>query len=277
MCLILLAHAVHPSYRLILTANRDEFYDRPSQPAHRWADAPRIVAGRDLRSGGTWLGVTGSGRWAAVTNFRDASEPGPTGPSRGHLVADFLRGDAHPRDYAAEAAVRGSGMNGFNLLIGDADGVWWISNRTSEAGLEVGPGFHGISNALLNTPWPKVVRGKEELERLVSAPGAPDPAGLIEILLDRTLAAEHELPRTGVEPELERALSSRFIATAGYGTRSSTALLIHRRGGIVLVERTYHVEQDPRDPSGSVPLGQHPGDPGRARWTEVRHELIPET
>lgn len=277
MCLILLAHAVHPSYRLVLTANRDEFYDRPAQPAHRWPEAPRVVAGRDLRAGGTWLGVTDQGRWAAVTNFRDASEFGRTGPSRGHLVADFLRGDASHREYATDVAHQGREMNGFNLLIGEGDAIWWISNRAPEPAIPVQPGIHGVSNALLNTPWPKVVRGKEELERLVSAPGAPDPASLIEILLDRTLAADHELPRTGVEPELERALSSRFIATPGYGTRSSTALLIHHSGRILLVERTYHPYSDTDDPATSAPVGSDAGAMSGGRWTEVRHELNPDS
>ena len=277
MCLILLAHAAHPSYRLILTANRDEFYDRPTRPAHPWPDAPHVVAGRDLRGGGTWLGVTDGGRWAAVTNFRDATETGPTGPSRGHLVADYLRGDAAPPDYVAEVADRGGEMNGFNLLVGDKDDVWWISNRAPELAAPVEPGIHGISNALLDTPWPKVVRGKRELDRLVSPADAPDPDHLIGILLDRTLAAEHELPRTGVGMEMERALSAPFIAMPGYGTRSSTALLIHESGRIVLVERTHHPEGAELPAVGSTatdrPLvDQHPGT-----WTEVRHELNPDS
>ena len=277
MCLILLAHAAHPSYRLILTANRDEFYARPTRPAHRWSDAPHVVAGRDLRGGGTWLGVTDGGRWGAVTNFRDAAEIGRTGPSRGHLVADFLRGDAPPSDYVAEVADRGREMNGFNLLVGDADEVWWISNRAPELAAPVRPGIHGISNALLDTPWPKVVRGKRELDHLISRADEPDPDRLIGILLDRTMAAEHELPRTGVGMEMERALSAPFITTPGYGTRSSTALLIDESGRIVLVERTHHPESAERPAAHSTATDHPLADPHPGTWTEVRHELNPDS
>lgn len=277
MCLILLAHAAHPSYRLILTANRDEFHDRPTRPAHRWPDAPHVVAGLDLRGGGTWLGVTDGGRWAAVTNFRDAAQLGRTAPSRGKLVADYLRRDLSPRAYVDQVAELGAEMNGFNLLVGDADEVWWISNRAPELAGPVGPGIHGISNALLDTPWPKVVRGKRELERLVSAASAPDPDQLIGILLDRTLAADHELPQTGVGTEMERALSAPFIATPGYGTRSSTALLIDHSGGVLLVERTHHPGGEPAPAPGSTPRDRASTDALPGSWTDVRHELNPDS
>lgn len=265
MCLILLAHAAHPEYRLVLAANRDEFYDRPTAPAARWPEAPHVVAGRDLRGGGTWLGVAEGGKWAAVTNYRDPAEFGRTGPSRGRLVADYLRHPESPERYVSRVAEEMHEMSGFNLLVGDAGSVWWISNRAPELAGPVRPGIHGVSNALLDTPWPKVVRGTAELERLVAPGETPEPARLTAILLDRTEAADHELPDTGVERDLERALSSPFISTPGYGTRSSTVLLIHSSGRAELVERTHH----PPDPGDSPRAEREP------RWTEVRHVLDP--
>lgn len=275
MCLILLAHAAHPEYRLVLAANRDEFYDRPTAPAARWPDAPHVVAGRDLRGGGTWLGVAKGGRWAAVTNYRDAAELGRTGPSRGRLVADYLRDPQIPERYASRVAAEMHELSGFNLLIGDAESVWWISNRAPEMAGPLPAGVHGVSNALLNTPWPKVVRGKAEMERLMTRGATPEPDRLAAILLDRTEAADHELPDTGVERDLERALSSRFIATPGYGTRSSTVLLIQSSGHAELVERTHH----PTPPAAPAASGTAPSAATAAtrepRWTEVRHTLDP--
>lgn len=273
MCLILVGHDSHPDYRLVLAANRDEFYDRPTAPACRWAEAPHVLAGRDLRGGGTWLGVTDDGRWAALTNYRDPAEIGRAGPSRGHLVADYLRGTEAPERYAEGIERSMHELSGFNLLVGDAAGAWWISNRAPGPAAPLEPGVHGISNALLDTPWPKVVRGKREMERLLSPGMVPDRACLLRLLLDRTEAADHELPATGVSHDLERALSSAFIATPGYGTRSSTVLLISRTGRIELVERTHapigHVDPaaDPARP-GEVP---GPSEP----WSEVRHVIEP--
>lgn len=253
MCLILLAHAVHPAYRLVLAANRDEFYDRPTAPAAAWHDAPGIVAGRDLRAGGTWLGVTRAGRWSAITNHRDLSRHTPEARSRGELVAHFLRGDESPAEYAAGLATRMHDYNGFNLLLGDGDDAWWISNRAPELAGPIAPGIHGISNALLDTPWPKVSRGKRELAALLDPETAPSPDDLLHLLLDRTFAADHELPDTGVGAGMERELSASFILTPGYGTRTSTALLIHVDGTVELIERTFI--------------------PGTTEWTEVHHRL----
>lgn len=255
MCLIILAHRAHPEYRLVLAANRDEFYDRPAAPAAPWEDAPRVIAGRDLRAGGTWLGVTRSGRWAAITNHRGEAAASPTAPSRGRLVSDYLLGEAEPGEHAAELARIMHEYAGFNLLVGDARSVWWISNRAPELAGPLEHGIHGLSNALLDTPWPKVVRGRMEMERLLAADHPPDADRLLHLLLDRTYAADHELPDTGVGPDLERALSASFIATPGYGTRSSTAVLIHNSGRVELVERT-HI-------------------PGSDDWREVRHSTDP--
>lgn len=253
MCLILLALGAHPDYRLVLAANRDEFYDRPTAPAAPWADAPEVIAGRDLRAGGTWLGVTRCGRWAAITNHRDGPDTLARPPSRGALVGDYLRGAAAPDAYAAELTRSMHEYAGFNLLIGDAASAWWISNRAPDLAGPIEPGIHGLSNALLDTPWPKVVRGRSEMEMLLASDRHPDPERLLKLLLDRTYAADHALPETGVGRDLERALSASFIATPDYGTRSSTAILIHRGGRIELVERTHVPRSD--------------------EWTEVRHTI----
>jgi uncharacterized protein with NRDE domain len=237
MCLILLAHDAHPRYRLVVAANRDEFYARPTAPADWWEDAPTVLAGRDLRGGGTWMGVDREGRWAAVTNYRDPGAERTDAPSRGELVGGFLRGRESPDDYIARLRPRAGQYNGFNLLVGEPGAVLWLSNRAPEP-RALDPGIHGVSNHLLDTPWPKVERGKRALGALLREPrlGA-EP--MLDLLLDRTVAADHQLPDTGVGLTLERALSTMFIATPEYGTRSSTALLVDRDGGVLLVERTH--------------------------------------
>jgi uncharacterized protein with NRDE domain len=242
MCLILLAHEAHPRYRLVVAANRDELYARATAPAGWWDDAPQVLGGRDLRGGGSWLGVTRSGRWAAVTNYRDPLSDRNDAPSRGELVGEFVRGNDSAADYLARLRRRAPEYNGFNLLVGEPGAVFWLSNRAVERhdlpGREVPPGVHGLSNHLLDTPWPKVERGKSALQRLLAEPDlAPEP--MLDLLLDRTVAADHDLPDTGVGVELERALSTLFIATPEYGTRASTALLIDRGGHALLVERTH--------------------------------------
>jgi uncharacterized protein with NRDE domain len=253
MCLILFAHDAHPEYRLVVAANRDEFYARPTAPAAPWEEAPQVVAGRDLRGGGTWMGITRQGRWAALTNFRDPREFDRDAPSRGRLVGDFLLGDEPPREYLEALRPRADAFNGFNLLVGDPDSLFWFSNRAPNAARRLEPGIYGLSNDLLDTPWPKVQRGKAALARLLERADAMRPEALLEVLLDRTYTADHELPDTGVGWERERMLSSLFIVSPEYGTRSSTALLVDRSGRALLVERTY--------------------DRGAPGWTEVRHEL----
>ncbi|MEX2583490.1 MAG: NRDE family protein [Gemmatimonadota bacterium] len=241
MCLILLAHQTHDGYPLVLAANRDEFHSRPTAPAAFWSDAPEVLAGRDLESGGTWLGVNRSGRWAAVTNFRDA-EAGVRAPlSRGRLVSDFLIRPVEAPAYLDEIVARELRYGGYNLLLGDGSDVFWTSNRreSEPAYRRLEPGVYGVSNHLLDTPWPKVERGKRELEKILHDGSDPDPDRLLEVLIDRTYAAEHLLPETGVTPELERALSASFILTPEYGTRSSTALLMSREGTIRFAERRF--------------------------------------
>ncbi|HST59123.1 MAG TPA: NRDE family protein [Longimicrobium sp.] len=254
MCLIAVAYEAHPTLRLVVAANRDEAYARPAAPADWWADAPDLLAGRDLREGGTWMGVTRAGRFAAVTNFRD---PGfaqlANAPSRGALVADFLRGGTDAEAYARALAARMAAYNGFNLLVGDAGGLFYLSNR-AEGVRRLEPGVYGLSNHLLDTPWPKTVRARQAMvDALAAVDGSADgwESGLWEMLGNRVVAADDELPDTGVGTEFERMLSPPFIRSDAYGTRASTVLTITTDGDVRLAERSI--------------------TPGQDAWTEARH------
>ena len=243
MCLVLFAYEVHPSYRLILAANRDEFYERPTEAASFWRDAPGVLAGRDLLHGGTWLGVTRAGRFAAVTNFRDSSAKLDGARSRGALVTDFLKGGQSPAGYARAVAAGAQAYNGFNLLAGDARSLYYFSNRGG-APAKLAPGVYGLSNHLLDTPWPKVVRGKRALAEVVESGDALAPEAVVQILSDRVRAADAELPDTGVGVLVERLLSPLFIVSPGYGTRCSTVVLVGRDGRLTFVERTFGAEAE---------------------------------
>jgi uncharacterized protein with NRDE domain len=238
MCLILLAWEKHPRWRLVAAANRDEFHARPTAPADWWPQAPDILAGRDLQAGGTWLGVTRSGRFAAVTNIREPNPQNPAAPSRGHLVGNFLLSRAPSLGYLAGLMPIAPAFNGFNLLVMDGTSLAWLSNR--DPGMNpLSPGVYGVSNALLNTPWPKVVRGKDDLRAALELEDDDAlEAALFESLARRDPAPDAELPDTGVGAERERTLSSAFIVTPEYGTRSSTVLLLGRDGEVRLTERT---------------------------------------
>ncbi|HXH01972.1 MAG TPA: NRDE family protein [Candidatus Competibacteraceae bacterium] len=237
MCLILFAWRTHPEYPLVLAANRDEFYARPTAPMDFWGEAPHLLAGRDLREGGTWFGVTRDGRMAAVTNYRDPSQVRSGAPSRGRLVSDYLLGEHGAEDYLRHLQEQASAYNGFNLLLGEGGALHYYSNHGTEP-RRLAPGVYGLSNHLLDTPWPKVRRGKEALAAWLDA-AIPDPEALLALLADDTLAADAELPRTGVSLEWERRLSPIFIRSADYGTRSSTVLLRDRRGRVRVWERNY--------------------------------------
>ncbi len=243
MCLIVFAWREHPRYLLVFAANRDEFYDRPTVPARFWDDAPHVLAGRDERAGGTWMGLARDGRFAAVTNHRDPSAEQQNAPSRGALVADYLRGEAGPHAYLDALAPKAARYNGFNLLAGGPEALWYFSNRSGPdqsgvAPARVRPGVHGLSNAVLDTPWPKVEKSKAALGALLEA-DAVAPEALLDLLSDAEPAPDGALPQTGVPEEWERALSSVFIETEGYGTRSSTALLVERSGEATFVERIF--------------------------------------
>ncbi len=240
MCLVFVAWRAHPRYPLVVAANRDEFHARPTAPAAPWEAEPgpvgrerRILAGRDLVAGGTWLGVTAAGRFAALTNYRGSVPPGPGAPSRGRLVVDFLRGRLAARDHAREAAGEADRYSGFNLLLADRDDLFWVTNRSAERTMEVPPGCHGLGNDRLNVRWPKVTGGLVEFRRLLHSGFAPEE--LFALLADDEPAPEAELRATG----LERAHSARFIRGEVYGTRSSTVLLIDEDGAVAFEERSF--------------------------------------
>jgi uncharacterized protein with NRDE domain len=240
MCVIYIAHRQHPSYPLILLANRDEFYDRPTAPAARWEDAPQIMAGRDLVAGGTWLGATDRGRFAAVTNYRD--QRAPKGErSRGILVADFLRAETSARAFLKSVKAEAELYSGFNLIVGEIsnvrDELFYFSNR-SEGIRNITPGIYGLSNHLLNTPWPKVSRGLQQFGKLIENEDISFES-CFELLADETIATEELLPDTGVGVEIEKVLSPIFIRTPNYGTRSSTVFSIGRDYKVELRERVF--------------------------------------
>jgi uncharacterized protein with NRDE domain len=243
MCLLLMALNTHPAYRLILLANRDEYYDRPSAPAAFWEEAPLVLAGKDLQAGGTWLGITRKGRIAAVTNYRDPSSVRKDAPSRGRLVSDFLLGQEGPLEYLNKLDQGAEKYNGFNLIVGEKGHYCWYSNRGDRA-LSLSPGIYGLSNHLLDTPWPKVTRGKDALARLLSKQETPSLGELFHMLLDRTIPDDESLPHTGVGLEWERTLSPLFIVSPNYGTRSSTIVLIDAQDRVTFVEKTFNSDID---------------------------------
>jgi uncharacterized protein with NRDE domain len=237
MCVIFFAHGVHPKYHLIVLANRDEFYDRPTAPAARWIDHPTVYAGRDLVAGGTWLGVNDDGRFAAVTNFREPGWPKGT-RSRGHLVSEYLVGHIETQEYFNKVQEASAEYSGFNLIGGEAGGeIYYFSNRGDGVqGLE--PGTYGLSNHLLNTRWPKVSSGLERFAELLATDDVSTKACL-QLLSDDTLAADEDLPDTGIGLEHERVLSSIFIRSPNYGTRSSTVVKFDNDGMYEFEEKTF--------------------------------------
>lgn len=239
MCLILFAYQAHPRYPLIVAANRDEWFRRPSAPARFWPDAPQVLGGRDLQQHGTWLGLDRFGRFAAITNFRDPASMRTDAPSRGAIVGDYLKGGAAltPEAYARQLNLERERFNGFNLLIGDAERLVYLSNREPEWKV-LRPGNYGLSNHLLDTEWPKVKRGKAGLGAVLGRP-AVSPGSLFELLADRTLAGDIDLPSTGVATEWERALSAMHIVAGDYGTRCATVLLISAEGRVHFAERSF--------------------------------------
>ncbi|MEZ2348963.1 NRDE family protein [Caballeronia sp. RCC_10] len=214
---------------LTLAANRDEFFRREAEPMHWWSDAPGVLAGRDLTGGGAWLGASRDGRFAALTNFRAPAEMRPDAPTRGTLVSAFLSGErVAPMDYLERVAARGHRYNGFNLLCGDfrRRELGWYGNRADAPPALLEAGVHGLSNSLLNTPWPKLVAQRDALADLIHADEHPELDVLIETLRDPRIADDALLPSTGLSIERERVLSAAFIETPEYGTRSTTALRV---------------------------------------------------
>jgi uncharacterized protein with NRDE domain len=235
LCLIALAWRARADLPLVVAANRDEWRDRPAEPARWWDDHPELLAGRDLKAGGTWMGVTRGGRFAAVTNFRDPSDKRSTARSRGGLVTDFLLGSEPAQAFLADLAGRVQEYNGFNLILGDGEGLYYYGSREGAA-RAIEPGVHALSNHLLDEPWPKVQRARSAMQQALRD---RDPAlRLFDMLSDTEGAPDEELPETGVGIALERVLAAPLITGVTYGTRASTVLKIAADGGASLEERS---------------------------------------
>lgn len=234
MCLIVFAWRPGHDLPLIVAANRDEFYARPSLPLAQWPEAPDIYAGRDLEAGGTWLGLGADGRFAALTNIRNPHQP-PARRSRGELVARFLSSKMSIDDYFSDVVGRSLEYAGFNLLAGTPDQLWHYNALTREP-QQLGSGLYGLSNAGLDTPWPKLLKAKAALQEVL---GDPQPQALLALLSDTQTAPFADLPDTGVGLATESLLSSVFIASPSYGTRASTALIVRADGSRHIVERSF--------------------------------------
>lgn len=241
MCLILFAINAHPAYRVIIASNRDEYYERPTRTAAFWKDHPDLLAGRDEEQGGTWLGITRKGRIATLTNYRDPASLRQDAPSRGRMLLDYLTARESPSGFIERIRPNAHHYNGFNLLLGENDHFFWYSCRGGNP-RNLAAGLYGLSNHLLDTPWPKVVRAKQGMARLLAQRRAPAPDALFHILGDQTKAADEDLPRTGVSLEWERTLSSIFIVSPTYGTRASTLIFIDRDDQVTFMEKTFGPE-----------------------------------
>ena len=252
MCLAVIALNTRPDLPLLIVANRDEYHARPSAPAQPWADHPDLCAGQDLSAGGTWLGVTRSGRYGLLTNFRSPAHIIADAPSRGALVLDYLTDSHDPVHHAQSLVPHIKRYNGFNLLIGDASGCALLANRSNEPVRSLDSGLYGLSNHLLDTPWPKLTSLRAAVAQTLAAPQLPDTATWLNLLADRTQPDDDALPDTGVGLDRERMLAPVFITGEHYGTRCSTVIAIHADRSIVMHERRFG------------PFGKALGD---KRWT----------
>ncbi len=237
MCLLFFSYQTTPGYRLVVAANRDEFLPRPTEPLGFLDEDKTILAGRDLQGGGTWLGITAELRFAAITNYRDPLANRVDAPSRGEILMEYLAGKMDAGRYIQGLAERGEKYNGFNLILGDKQELYYYSNRS--AGVQrLGPGFYALSNSLLDVPWPKVVRGKKMLHPHMVATDHIEAGSIIDLLGDKYRPPDDQLPDTGVGLDWERLLSSIFIDGANYGTRSSAVVTVTDDGKITFVEKT---------------------------------------
>lgn len=270
MCLILLGWQSHPDYPLVVAGNRDEFYSRTTRVASWWGQSVSMLSGRDEEAGGTWLGINRRGRFSMLTNVRLPSERNPHASSRGGLVVSALQAHRPAPEFAHQLRDRSSSYNGFNLIVGDLatagpqakSSLVYLSNRLNNTPRTLAPGLYGLSNAFLDTPWPKVTRAVSRFALQLAA--RVDPLALMALLADRQQAAESQLPCTGVSPEWERALSAIQIRTLGYGTRSSTVITVRRDGLVTFLERTFNTEEPSRFSDRHYEfmldgIAQHPG------------------
>lgn len=237
MCLIVFSYKQYENYPFVLAANRDESYNRPTEKAHVWQTSPKILAGKDKKAGGTWLGVSENGRIAALTNHRQIDDIKEDTTSRGIIVKDFLLSGGKPREYLAELQRNGDKFNGFNLIAGTFDNLFYMSNK-KEGIFKIQPGNHALSNAFLNTPWPKTQDSAQTFKKVLSQ-GKPDEKQLFNLLMKDQRYPIEKLPYTGLPKDVEKAVSSIFIETDNYGTRSSTIVMVDQSGKVHFAERTY--------------------------------------
>jgi uncharacterized protein with NRDE domain len=236
MCLLAFNWNNHPEYKLILVANRDEFFERPSAPLQQWESG--IYAGKDLRAGGTWLGLHPQGRFAAITNFRDLKNQERFSKSRGDLVKNFLEGEMDSKSYLEEIEKEKMEYEGFNLLVADQEGLYYLSNKL-EGVRQLSPGLYGLSNAVLETPWPKLIKAKENLSQHISD-SSFEPVSLMKGQQSKKTDPQEILPDTGATPEQEKLLSAQFINVGNYyGTVNSTVLLWKHNGEVEMMERKF--------------------------------------
>jgi uncharacterized protein with NRDE domain len=255
MCLLVIAWRMHPVYRLVVAANRDEFHARPTAPMAKWPPPDDILAGRDLRARGTWLGLDRRRRFGVITNFRDLQPSRPQAPSRGQLIPRYLSGALDAGDFLTALEPEAAAYAGFNLLLADSESLWYASNRAGAAGAgdarALAPGIYGLSNRFLDTPWPKLRRVRHRFEAWIKLGAQATPDQLFDILNDRTtVAVDADLPQTGLSAEWERVLSAPFVLNPEYGTRCSTVLLLQSSGAFELTERRF-------DPGGDLSGESH--------------------
>lgn len=239
MCIITFHYQKHPKYKLIVAANRDEFYERPTKEAAFWQDYPQILAGRDLKEMGTWLGITKEGRFAALTNYRDLANERADRTSRGEIVTSFLTSNQDACSFLKKLRQVKDDYNGFNIILGTPDELYYYGNQQEDI-VQVKSGTHSVSNHLFNTPWPKVKNARNMLQQYVDRNEEIKIDDLFKQLQDDQIAADEQLPNTGVGIDLERQLSPIFIKTEKYGTRSSTVILISNDNEVTFIERTYN-------------------------------------
>jgi uncharacterized protein with NRDE domain len=238
MCLIVFAWKKHPKFDLILAANRDEFFRRPTEPVEFRGSDPQYLAGKDLRGGGTWLGVSKRGNFSAVTNYRDMRKIKWEASTRGRLPLNFLSGNTEPGEYMQHLRAERERYNGYNLIAGNQHEIWYYSNIEDKP-RKLKPGIYGLSNHLLDTPWPKVTRAKRAMTQILHENDEPERKALFRLLADTAEASDDQLPDTGLDAALEKKLSPAFIRTDDYGTRSSHLLLIGTGGTVEFHERVY--------------------------------------
>jgi uncharacterized protein with NRDE domain len=253
MCLLVVGWLAHPRYRIVVAANRDEFHARPTAPLAPWADQPRVLAGRDLQAGGTWIGLDADRRLGLVTNYRELARPRHTAPSRGRLVPQFLNSPLSAAQYLRALEADAQGYAGFNLLLGDGERLMYASNRAEQFARELEPGLHGLSNHLLDTPWPKLQRVRGAIaawiDRAAADPVPHDMAAdaewLMAVFADRRRTPAPHDPASGLSAEWEQVLSSPFVLNPDYGTRCTTVLLMGHDGRTWIGERRF-------DPAGQA-------------------------